>query len=129
MFTQGYYDMAVHNPYPFHEERPQAIDGRRGGQEVPTHEAWREENLFEDFGEDPNDKSMVVYMEEALKNNFEGFGDQEKASKLFSICSISKDHSRKQLEGENWLSVGEGYPTVDSSPAPTIADRLLAKKS
>ncbi|KAI5658041.1 hypothetical protein M9H77_26834 [Catharanthus roseus] len=60
--------MSAHNPYPFHEggfqERPQARGGKRGGQygrgyyrpheEVPRHEAWREDNFFEDFGEDPN---------------------------------------------------------------------------
>ncbi|KAI5652897.1 hypothetical protein M9H77_30084 [Catharanthus roseus] len=61
------------------------------------------------------DNGMVAYMEKALKNKFEGFGDQGEASKLFSICSISKDHSRKQLEGKNWLSVLEGQPTVNCS--------------
>ncbi|KAI5652898.1 hypothetical protein M9H77_30085 [Catharanthus roseus] len=50
---------------------------------------------------------MGAYMEEVLKNKFKRFGDQGEASKLFSICSISKDYSRKQLEGENWLTVGE----------------------
>ncbi|KAI5652949.1 hypothetical protein M9H77_30136 [Catharanthus roseus] len=35
------------------------------------------------------------------------------------------DHSRKQLEGENWLSVGEGHPTIDGRPAPIIVSRLL----
>ncbi|KAI5649407.1 hypothetical protein M9H77_35412 [Catharanthus roseus] len=64
-------------------------------------------------------------MEEALKNKFEGFGDQGEASNFFSICSISKDLSRKQLEGENWLSVGEGHPIADGSLAPTIAGVLL----
>ncbi|KAI5676196.1 hypothetical protein M9H77_07146 [Catharanthus roseus] len=190
MSTQGYHDMSVHNPYPFHEVgfqgRPQARGGRRGGQggrgyyrpheEVPRHEAWHHDNLFDDFGEDPNifqayhggyygnqqgdkaldkikwnvpsfkgdsdpnmkklkasngneDNGMVAYMEKALKNKFEEYGDQGKASKLFSICSLSNDHSRKQLEGENWLSVEEGHPTVDSSPAPTIAGRLLPAES
>ncbi|KAI5681866.1 hypothetical protein M9H77_03094 [Catharanthus roseus] len=64
------------------------------------------------------DNGMVTYMEESLKNRFERFGDQGEASKLFSICSISKDHYRKQLERENWLSVGEGHPTSNGSPAP-----------
>lgn len=64
----GYHDMSAHNPYPFHEGgfqgRPQARGGRRGGQgvrgyyrpheEVLRHEAWCEDNLFDDFGEDPN---------------------------------------------------------------------------
>ncbi|KAI5652324.1 hypothetical protein M9H77_29511 [Catharanthus roseus] len=68
------------------------------------------------------------YMEEVVENKFEGFGDQGKASKMFSICSISKDHSRKQLEGENWISIGEGKPTSDGSLTPTIIGRLLAKK-
>ncbi|KAI5663521.1 hypothetical protein M9H77_22844 [Catharanthus roseus] len=40
-------------------------------------------------------------MEEAFKSKFEGSGDQGKASKLFSIRSISNDHSRKQLEFYN----------------------------
>ncbi|KAI5653345.1 hypothetical protein M9H77_30532 [Catharanthus roseus] len=66
------------------------------------------------------DNGMVAYIEKALKNKFEEFGDQGEASKLFSICSISKDHSTKQLEGENWLSVREGHPTADGSPTPTL---------
>ncbi|KAI5672890.1 hypothetical protein M9H77_13254 [Catharanthus roseus] len=41
---------------------------------------------------------IVAYMEEALKNKFEGQG---KASKLFSIFSICKDHSREQFDDEN----------------------------
>ncbi|KAI5676467.1 hypothetical protein M9H77_07417 [Catharanthus roseus] len=142
MSTQGYHDMLSHNPYPIHEGRfqgrPQARGGRRGGQgkrgyyrpyeEVPIHEAWHANNLFDDFGEDPNDNGIVAYMEEVLKNKFEGFGDQGEASKLLSICSISKDHSMKQLEEENWLSVGEGYPTGDNNLTPTITGRLLDKK-
>ncbi|KAI5667427.1 hypothetical protein M9H77_17280 [Catharanthus roseus] len=68
-------------------------------------------------------------MEKTLKNKFGEFGDQGKASKLFPIWAISKDHSRKQLEGENWLSVGEGHPTADGSLAPTIAGRLLPTNS
>ncbi|KAI5676662.1 hypothetical protein M9H77_07612 [Catharanthus roseus] len=55
MSTQGYHNMSVHNPYPFHE-------GGRGYyrpyEEVPRHEAWHEDNLFEDFGEDPNVSSF-----------------------------------------------------------------------
>ncbi|KAI5677057.1 hypothetical protein M9H77_08007 [Catharanthus roseus] len=68
MSTQGYHDMSAHSHYPFHEGgfqgRPQVRGGRKGGQggrgyyrpheEVPRHEAWHEDNLFEDFGEDPN---------------------------------------------------------------------------
>ncbi|KAI5653557.1 hypothetical protein M9H77_30744 [Catharanthus roseus] len=53
---------------------------------------------------------MVANMEEALKNKLEESEHQEKTSKLFSICSISKDHSREQFEG---------------SPGPTFVDRLL----
>ncbi|KAI5662013.1 hypothetical protein M9H77_21336 [Catharanthus roseus] len=41
------------------------------------------------------DNGMVAYMEEALKNKLEGFEDQGKVSKLFSICSISKDLGSK----------------------------------
>ncbi|KAI5677757.1 hypothetical protein M9H77_08707 [Catharanthus roseus] len=44
---------------------------------------------------------IVVFIEEALKNKLECFEAQGKASKLFSICSISKDHSTKQTGGEN----------------------------
>ncbi|KAI5682067.1 hypothetical protein M9H77_03295 [Catharanthus roseus] len=65
MPTQGYHDMSVCNPYPFYEA------GRKGGQcgrgyyrpheEVPRYEAWGEDNLFDDFGEDPNvDKHTMV---------------------------------------------------------------------
>ncbi|KAI5682106.1 hypothetical protein M9H77_03334 [Catharanthus roseus] len=40
------------------------------------------------------------------KNKFEEFEGQGKASKLFSIFSISKDHSMEQFDGEKWLSMG-----------------------
>ncbi|KAI5677054.1 hypothetical protein M9H77_08004 [Catharanthus roseus] len=40
------------------------------------------------------DNGMTAYMEEALKNKFERQG---KASKCFSICSISKDHQGNNL--------------------------------
>ncbi|KAI5653331.1 hypothetical protein M9H77_30518 [Catharanthus roseus] len=128
---QGYHDMSVHNPYPFcevgYQGRPQARDGRRGEQggrgyyrpheETPRQEAWRDDNLFEDFEENPNvgqayyrgyydsnrneDNGMVVFVEEALKTMFEEFGGQGKALKLFLMYSITKDHSREQFEGEN----------------------------
>ncbi|KAI5653842.1 hypothetical protein M9H77_31029 [Catharanthus roseus] len=48
-------------------------------------------------GNDAN--GIVAYMGEALKNKFEEFEDQGKASKLFTICSICKDHSREQFDG------------------------------
>ncbi|KAI5676266.1 hypothetical protein M9H77_07216 [Catharanthus roseus] len=60
---------------------------------------------------------MVAYMEEALKNKLGGFEDQEKVSKLFSICSINKDHSREQIGREKWRS-----------PCPYLASRLLLRK-
>ncbi|KAI5663921.1 hypothetical protein M9H77_23244 [Catharanthus roseus] len=75
------------------------------------------------------DIGMIAYMEEALKNKFGEFGDQGKVSKLFSICLISKDHSRKQLEGENWPSVQKGHSTADGIPASTTACRLLPRES
>ncbi|KAI5676875.1 hypothetical protein M9H77_07825 [Catharanthus roseus] len=58
MSTQGYHDMSVHNPYPFHESGRKGGQGGRGyyrpHEEVPRHEGWHEDNLFEDFGQDPN---------------------------------------------------------------------------
>ncbi|KAI5657960.1 hypothetical protein M9H77_26753 [Catharanthus roseus] len=62
----------------------------------------------------------------ALKSKLERFEGQERASKLFSMCSISKDHSREQIEGENGKTIEEEYPIIDCSPAPTVADRLLS---
>ncbi|KAI5668631.1 hypothetical protein M9H77_18484 [Catharanthus roseus] len=60
--------MPVQNSYPFHEGgyqgRPQVTSGRRGGlggrgyhrtqEEFPRHEAWYEDNLYEDYGDNPN---------------------------------------------------------------------------
>ncbi|KAI5663385.1 hypothetical protein M9H77_22708 [Catharanthus roseus] len=43
------------------------------------------------------DNNMVTHMEEVLKNKLEEFEGQGKASKLFSICSISKDKLREQI--------------------------------
>ncbi|KAI5676018.1 hypothetical protein M9H77_06968 [Catharanthus roseus] len=75
----------------------------------------------------PSADDMLAYLTWARpkKDKFEEFGDQGMGFKWFSICLLSKDHSRKQLEGENWPSVGEGHPTAGRSPAPTVADRLL----
>ncbi|KAI5653740.1 hypothetical protein M9H77_30927 [Catharanthus roseus] len=47
---------------------------------------------------------MVSYIEEALKNNF-----------------LKSSEIKETFQGENWLSFGEGHPTADSSPTPTIA--------
>ncbi|KAI5681012.1 hypothetical protein M9H77_02239 [Catharanthus roseus] len=41
---------------------------------------------------------MVAYLEEALKSKLEGFEGQERASKLFTMSSISKDQIRNNLE-------------------------------
>ncbi|KAI5652956.1 hypothetical protein M9H77_30143 [Catharanthus roseus] len=60
--------MLVQNSYPFHEGgyqgRKYIRGGRRRGlggigynrpqEEFPRHEAWRENNLFKDYGENPN---------------------------------------------------------------------------
>ncbi|KAI5677500.1 hypothetical protein M9H77_08450 [Catharanthus roseus] len=58
MSTQRHHDMSAHNPYLFleggFEGGPLARGGRRVGQEVSRHEAWREDNLFDDYREDPN---------------------------------------------------------------------------
>ncbi|KAI5663882.1 hypothetical protein M9H77_23205 [Catharanthus roseus] len=53
---------------------------------------------------------MVAYMAEALKSKLEGFEGQERASKLFSMCSISLE---------------EEHPTANGTPTPTVPDRLL----
>ncbi|KAI5664034.1 hypothetical protein M9H77_23357 [Catharanthus roseus] len=71
------------------------------------------------------DNDMVAYIEEALKIKLEGFEGQEKASKLFSMCSISKDHSRESIGGENGFVLEEEHPAADGSSAPTVIDRLL----
>ncbi|KAI5672513.1 hypothetical protein M9H77_12877 [Catharanthus roseus] len=59
-----------------------------------TRSQKRKLNIHEDNG-------MVAYMEEALKSKLEGFEDQKKASKLFSMCSTSKDQSREQIGRES----------------------------
>ncbi|KAI5683107.1 hypothetical protein M9H77_04335 [Catharanthus roseus] len=47
------------------------------------------------------DNGMISYIEEALKRKLIGFEGQDRASKLFVICSISKDQTREQIGGEN----------------------------
>lgn len=44
---------------------------------------------------------MVSYIEEALRKKLEEFEGLEKTSKLFLICTISKDHSGEQIGGKN----------------------------
>ncbi|KAI5663397.1 hypothetical protein M9H77_22720 [Catharanthus roseus] len=44
------------------------------------------------------DSGIVSYMEKVLKNNFKEFKGQEKTSKLFTICSISKDYPEEIKE-------------------------------
>ncbi|KAI5676545.1 hypothetical protein M9H77_07495 [Catharanthus roseus] len=56
-------------------------------------------------------------MDEALKNKFEEFKGQGKVSKLFSICSISKNQSREEIGGE-----------LTNSPALTVSGRLPPMK-
>ncbi|KAI5681689.1 hypothetical protein M9H77_02917 [Catharanthus roseus] len=60
--------MAIQNSHPFHEvgyqERPQFRGGRRGGlggrgyrrpqEEFPRHEAWHDDNFYDDYGDNPN---------------------------------------------------------------------------
>ncbi|KAI5681994.1 hypothetical protein M9H77_03222 [Catharanthus roseus] len=41
---------------------------------------------------------MVSYLEEVFKSMLEGFEGQERVSKLFSKCTISKDQTRDELE-------------------------------
>ncbi|KAI5672385.1 hypothetical protein M9H77_12749 [Catharanthus roseus] len=60
------------------------------------------------------DKGMVAYMEGALKNKFEEFKGQEKNSKLFTICLISKDYSREQFGVEKLKK----RPYGDDRPCP-----------
>ncbi|KAI5682759.1 hypothetical protein M9H77_03987 [Catharanthus roseus] len=43
-------------------------------------------------------KGSFAYLEEALKSKIEGFEGQKQVTKLFSMCSISKDQTREQLE-------------------------------
>ncbi|KAI5681862.1 hypothetical protein M9H77_03090 [Catharanthus roseus] len=64
----GYYDMPVQKSYPFYESGYQRRQPTRGGrrgdlggrgynrpqEEVPRHETWHEDNMFEDYGENPN---------------------------------------------------------------------------
>ncbi|KAI5676965.1 hypothetical protein M9H77_07915 [Catharanthus roseus] len=64
----GYYDMPAQSSYPFHESgyqgRQPSRDGRREDlgrsgynrpqEEVPRHEVWYKDNLFEDYRENPN---------------------------------------------------------------------------
>ncbi|KAI5649784.1 hypothetical protein M9H77_35789 [Catharanthus roseus] len=67
---------------------------------------------------DANDaKGKATYMEEALKSKLEGLEDQGRASKLFSICSIGKGHSREQIGCECWRS---------ATLPPTVALPLLS---
>ncbi|KAI5653811.1 hypothetical protein M9H77_30998 [Catharanthus roseus] len=47
------------------------------------------------------DIGIVAYMEEALKSKLEWFEGQERSSKLFFMCSISKEQSREQIGGEH----------------------------
>ncbi|KAI5673568.1 hypothetical protein M9H77_13932 [Catharanthus roseus] len=64
----------------------------------PLNKAWAKKLKIHDINETID---MVAYMEEALKIKIEGLEGQEKGSKLFSICSISKDPSREQIGGKN----------------------------
>ncbi|KAI5682524.1 hypothetical protein M9H77_03752 [Catharanthus roseus] len=82
------------------------------------------------------DNGIVAYLEEALKCKLEGFEGKERASKLFSMCSISKDQRREQIGGEitqvprEIRCIFEGsHRIANGSPAPAIAGRLLLAPS
>ncbi|KAI5671545.1 hypothetical protein M9H77_11909 [Catharanthus roseus] len=75
------------------------------------------------------DNGMVAFFEEALKSKLQGFEGQERATKLFSMCSISKDQSREQIGGEIGKVLEGKHPTANDSPASTVASRLLPAPS
>ncbi|KAI5653885.1 hypothetical protein M9H77_31072 [Catharanthus roseus] len=66
--TYGYHDMPIQNSYLFQEggyqERSQVSGGRKGDlggrgyyrprKEKPRHEAWHEDNMYEEYGDNPN---------------------------------------------------------------------------
>ncbi|KAI5652893.1 hypothetical protein M9H77_30080 [Catharanthus roseus] len=77
MSTQVYHDVSAYNPYPFHEGRfqgrPQARGRRRRGQggrgyyrpheKVPRQEAWHENNLYEDYGDNSNVQLNEMFLQ------------------------------------------------------------------
>ncbi|KAI5673661.1 hypothetical protein M9H77_14025 [Catharanthus roseus] len=117
MSIQGYQDMLVHNPYPFHEVgyqgRPQARDGRRRGQgargyhrpreEAPRQEAWRDDNLFEDFGEDPN--RTLIFNEE-----LNGWIEREEDD--FQDDIFYKKEGQEDQEIDSYEAIQEGFSLV-----------------
>ncbi|KAI5652624.1 hypothetical protein M9H77_29811 [Catharanthus roseus] len=50
-------------------------------------------------------KGLVAFMEEAIKNKYEGFEDQRDPSKFLTFYTISKDCSSEQVKGGKWLSL------------------------
>ncbi|KAI5663546.1 hypothetical protein M9H77_22869 [Catharanthus roseus] len=66
------------------------------------------------------DNGMVAYVEEALKRKLEEFEGQERASKLFSMCSISKDRSKNKLEEKMTKSLKETTLPAMVALGPTL---------
>ncbi|KAI5667705.1 hypothetical protein M9H77_17558 [Catharanthus roseus] len=104
----------------------------RPQEEVLRHEAWHEDNLLEDYGENPKvgqayfggsyggqqeDKALKKIKWEVSSFKGERFDDEGKLSKLLIVYTISKDYSMEQVGGENDQASGRigidgKHPTV-----------------
>ncbi|KAI5653497.1 hypothetical protein M9H77_30684 [Catharanthus roseus] len=111
----GYHDMPVQNSHPFHESghqgRPQVRGKRRVGlgergyyRPHPRHEAWHDDNLYEDYGANSN----VV---QAYYGNQQGDKALDKIKRKAS--SFKRESDPNKLPYRN----------------PAVADRLLPRKT
>ncbi|KAI5676145.1 hypothetical protein M9H77_07095 [Catharanthus roseus] len=79
----------------------------RPQEEVPSHEAWHGDNLFEDYGENPNvDNALDKIKWKVRSFKEESFEDSRKPSKLLILYTISKDYSMEQVGGEKDQVIG-----------------------
>ncbi|KAI5652243.1 hypothetical protein M9H77_29430 [Catharanthus roseus] len=91
---------------------PSSIEVRQG----PMTRAQRKKLKLQE------DNGMIAYIMEALKRKFDEFEDQGKHPKLFTMCSIVKEQSRKHLGkdiAKNWLGTRVGtLLSATGSPLP-----------
>ncbi|KAI5672387.1 hypothetical protein M9H77_12751 [Catharanthus roseus] len=88
--------------------------------EFRRHEACYEDNLYENYGDNPNvgqayhggyyDNGMVAYLEEVLKSNLEGFEGQERVPSCSPSVQLARTKQGNKLEENLAKSRKEATP-------------------
>ncbi|KAI5676240.1 hypothetical protein M9H77_07190 [Catharanthus roseus] len=124
----GYYDMPAQSSYLFHESGYQGWQATKGGrkrglgrrgdnrtqEKIPRNEAWHEDNLFYDYGENPNVGKK--FFEEQKMHKMSLKDDQQRSKRSFKITRLYEDKVIKlktlktRIVRDSFISLARGMP-------------------